>query len=100
MAIGALIQANRAGLRLRLAEDGKVMIQGTPEAVPVDLLARLRQYRDEIVALLRGDPCRHCGKHLAWPGAVGVVFGDNMAACLRCYEKVGGRIAELSIGPA
>jgi hypothetical protein len=37
----------------------------------------------------RGNPdvCRHCGRPMGWPLAVGAIFADGTAAHHACYER-------------
>ena len=85
-AVDAMAAAGRAGIALRLGEDGKIKVTGAPEAVQ-RLLALLRAHRDELSALLRGDACRHCGRWLDWSRPDAVTFADSTAAHLACYEQ-------------
>ena len=52
-----LTEAVRAGVSLRLV-GGTVKVSGTP---PQALLDRLRAHKEEIVAILAAETCRHCG---------------------------------------
>src|SRR4051794_34849778 len=71
-------------------EGGAVRWRGYSSA---ELLARLRSHKAEIIELLRGDVCRRCGGHLAWPRlGVGVVFGDGTAECMGCADREVGRL--------
>jgi hypothetical protein len=83
-AAALLAEVSAAGVSLRLIDGGKVRAAG---AVPPALLDRLRERKAELVALLRGDACRHCGAPMAWPAPVGLVFGDGTAAHHACHEK-------------
>jgi hypothetical protein len=76
-------EARTAGLELRLVA-GAVKVRGQPEP---DLLARLRGAKPEVTAILKGDACRTCGVPLAWPRALGVVFADGTAECMRCCDQ-------------
>ncbi|MFZ1425471.1 MAG: hypothetical protein WAS21_01730 [Geminicoccaceae bacterium] len=87
-AVDALTEAGRMGISLRLAEDGKIKVQGKPDDIPPSLLVRLRRHRDEIAALLAGNACCHCGGWLDWSMPCVVAFGDGTAAHLACYERV------------
>jgi hypothetical protein len=82
-AAALLREAALTGLGVRLAE-GKPKVSGnhpTPE-----LLARLRELKPAIVAILAGDACRTCGVALAWPRPVGIAFADGTAECMRCCD--------------
>lgn len=81
-AAALLAEARAAGLSIRLAA-GKAKLAGNPSP---DLLARLRNAKAELVEILAGDRCRHCSQRMAWPGPVGVVFGDGTAAHIDCFE--------------
>src|SRR5215213_11929950 len=84
MSAAALLAETRAaGLSIRLA-DGKLELAGNPSA---DLLARLREVRADLIEILGGDRCRHCGEQMAWPDPAGVVFGDGTAAHTNCFEE-------------
>jgi hypothetical protein len=48
---------------------------------------RLRSLKHEIVALLSGDTCLHCERRIDWTRPDGVVFADNTAAHLHCYQR-------------
>jgi hypothetical protein len=78
-----LLEAQGAGVRLRLAEDGKIKV---PASTPPELLDRLRAHKLELAALLRGDACRYCGEPMGWPRPAGVVFADGTAAHHPCDE--------------
>jgi prepilin-type processing-associated H-X9-DG protein len=45
-----------------------------------------RKHKAEVVALLRGERCRHCGERIDWRAFANVAFADGQAACLPCYE--------------
>jgi hypothetical protein len=81
-------EARTAGLELRLVA-GAVKVRGQPEP---DLLARLRGAKPEVTAILKGDACRTCGVPLAWPRALGVVFADGTAECMRCCDHEAERL--------
>lgn len=82
-AVALRAEAEAAGVRLRLAGDGKVKAAGVPPA----LLARLREHKAELAELLAGHLCRHCGEVMGWPGPVGRMFGDGTAAHHACRER-------------
>ena len=82
-AAAVLAEASRAGVSLRLV-DGKAKVAGD---VAPELLARLREHKAGIVAILAGDACRWCGVPLAWPQPVGFVLGDGSAECHACADR-------------
>jgi hypothetical protein len=82
-AAALLAEARAAGVTLRLA-GSTPKVAGGPSP---ELLAQLRAARVEVVELLRGDRCRHCGDRLAWPGPAGIVFADGTAECMRCEAR-------------
>lgn len=82
-AAAVLAEASRAGVSLRLV-DGKAKVG---EDVPPELLARLREHKAEIVAILAGNACRWCGVPLAWPQPVGIILGDGSAECHACADR-------------
>jgi hypothetical protein len=74
-AAGALLaEAEAAGLRLWV-DAGKVQAAALAEP-PAALLARLRARRAELLTLLSGETCRHCGKP-----AAAVAGPERAAAC-------------------
>jgi hypothetical protein len=83
-AIAALLgEAEAAGCSFAVAGARVTLLaEGRP---PDGLVARLREYRAEILELLRGGRCRHCGARLAWPAPVGVVHAGGKASCWGCY---------------
>jgi hypothetical protein len=85
-AAALLAEARAAGLSIRLA-DKKAKLAGNPSP---ELLARLREVRAELIEILGGDRCRRCSERIAWPGPVGVVFGDGTAAHIGCFEEAEG----------
>jgi hypothetical protein len=85
-AVGLLAEAAAAGVSLRVAPDGTVHLTATTPP-PAELLAGLREHRREIVALLRGDACRHCGGPIRWSEPGALMFDDGRAAHLACYER-------------
>jgi hypothetical protein len=80
-----LAEARGAGLTVWLA--GEEIRLRAPEAPPVELLARLCAAKAELLALLRGDTCRYCGRPILWPHPGAVAFGDGTGAHLLCYER-------------
>ena len=77
--------AQSHGVRLTLRGD---LIEWAAERTPIEgLLAVLRGHKAGIIAILRGDSCRSCGCHLAWPSPVGVTFVDGTSECLRCADE-------------
>jgi hypothetical protein len=86
-AIRLLAEVEAAGIRLRLEPTGTVHLSGLAPP-PAEVLDGLRAHRAEIVALLRGDACRHCGGPIDWTRPGGVVFDDGRSAHLGCYERV------------
>jgi hypothetical protein len=87
-AAALLREAAVAGISVRLA-DGKPKVSGNPSP---ELLARLRELKPAIVAILAGDACRTCGVALAWPRPVGVTFADGTAECHRCADDEAERL--------
>jgi hypothetical protein len=87
-AAALLAEARTAGVTLRLA-GSTPKVAGSPSP---ELLARLREARPEIIELLRGDRCRHCGERLAWPGPAGITFADGTSECMRCEAREVGRL--------
>ena len=83
-AAALLAEAAAAGVTLALARDG--MVRATGPASP-ELVARLRARKPELVQLLRGYRCRHCGEVMGWPGPVGLVLADGTAAHHRCDAR-------------
>ena len=84
MSAGAVLaEARTAGFVLAV-ERGGLRCRPTP---PPDLLDRLRTAKPELIAILRGDRCKACGRVLDWPRPVGVIHGDGSASCLPCYES-------------
>ena len=86
-AAAALRAVLAAGLTLRAEADGRILVRGAPEDCPPELLKHLRARRADVLRLLRGDWCRECGEPIDWPGPVGVIFADGLAAHLSCYER-------------
>ncbi|MFO1075949.1 MAG: hypothetical protein U1E17_25240, partial [Geminicoccaceae bacterium] len=70
-----LAEVAAEGCELRL-KTGRPNVTGRPSP---ELLVRLRAHRTELVPLLRGDVCRHCGKPMSWPEPCGVILGDGTA---------------------
>ena len=82
-AAAVLAEATRAGVTLRLV-GGKAKVAGEPSA---ELLARLREHKQEIVEILSADRCRWCGEWLAWPEPAGVTLDDGIAECMPCADR-------------
>jgi hypothetical protein len=74
-------EARRSGVRLRLADGRKIKVAGNPDP---DLLDRLRRHKPELIEIMTGDRCRHCGEPMAWPGPAGVVHADGTAEHHEC----------------
>jgi hypothetical protein len=81
-AAAVLREAAQAGVKVRLAE-GKPRVSGNPEP---ELLARLREHKVDVVAILSADRCRWCSEPLTWPEPVGVTFADGTAECMACAD--------------
>lgn len=64
-------------------EAGGLALEAASEPSP-ELLARLRAHKAELVALLRGDACRHCARPMGWPDPRGVIYGDGTAEHHEC----------------
>lgn len=58
-------RAARAGIRLRL--DGEYVVASGPSAPDPNLVDEIRSHRAEVVAILQGRACSHCGAE-ALPG--------------------------------
>jgi hypothetical protein len=82
-ATALLTEARAAGVRLRLASDGRLKASGAPS---LELLDRLRAHKLELAALLRGDICRWCGQPMDWPKPAGIVEGTGTALHHACDE--------------
>jgi hypothetical protein len=82
-ATALLAEARGAGVGLRLVE-GKPKVSGAPSP---ELLARLREAKSDIIELLSGCRCRHCGDRMAWPGPAGITFADGTAECTQCEAR-------------
>ena len=82
-AVALLAEAEAVGASLRAAGNGNVRAAGAPLA----LLARLREHKAELLALLTANACRHCGEAMGWPGPVGITFADGTAAHLGCHDR-------------
>jgi hypothetical protein len=80
-------QAEAAGVRVQLNPDGRIRMVAA-QAPPADLLAVLRARKAEIIELLRGERCRHCGERIDWTRPGAVIFADGRAAHLACYERI------------
>lgn len=74
-----------AGVSMRL-DGGELVLSASPGAVTPKFLVELRALKGELVALLRGYRCRHCGDRIDWIRPGGIAFADGMAAHLGCYE--------------
>jgi hypothetical protein len=70
---------------IELNPDGRIRMVAA-QAPPADLLAVLRARKAEIIELLRGERCRHCGERIDWTRPGAVIFADGRAAHLACYE--------------
>jgi hypothetical protein len=81
-AAALLAEARAAEVTLRLV-DGKPKVAGQPSP---ELLGRLRAAKAELVDLLSGTCCRHCGAAIDWRHPSCIAFQDGMGAHLRCYE--------------
>ena len=82
-----LAEAEAAGVSLRVEKDSVRLSAAI--APPPELLARLSAVKLELLEILRGDRCRHCGDWLFWRKPNAVVFGDGRAAHVVCYEQAG-----------
>lgn len=80
-AAALLAEADAGGFRPVLAAGGRLRV---PASAPPDLLARLREPKPELIAILSGGVCRRCGEPMGWPAPVGVVFGDGTALHHAC----------------
>jgi hypothetical protein len=100
-ALALLAEATAAGMRVRLADGGGLRASGR---APPDLLARLRAHKAELVGLLSGGVCRHCGEVMGWPAPVGRMFADGMAAHHACHERAEAghrcRLVDNAVPPA
>ena len=81
-AVALLAEAEASGASLRLAGNGNVKAAG----VPLPLLARLREHKAELLELLAGHLCKHCGEAMDWPAPVGRMFADGTGAHHACHE--------------
>lgn len=81
--VALLAEAEASGVRLRVAGDGGVKVAA---GAPPELLARLRERKAELVGLLTGHLCRHCGEPMGWPDPVGVMLDDGTALHHACRE--------------
>lgn len=81
----AKLLADARGAGVQLWRDGeRVRWRGAPSDSLID---RLRAHKAELIEILGGDRCRHCGERMAWPSPVGVVFGDGSAAHIAGFEE-------------
>lgn len=80
-----LAEALAAGCELVLT--GGAITVKAKTSPPADLMVRLRQRKAELLELLRGERCRHCGELIEyrWPGTL--VFADGIGAHLSCVER-------------
>jgi hypothetical protein len=85
-----LAAASAAGMELWL--DGDRVRWRAVEPDPA-FLDGLRTRKAEILELLAGRRCRHCGERLAWPEPVGVIHGDGRASCFDCYYQAAAKRA-------
>jgi hypothetical protein len=76
--------ATLLGLRMSV-HDGFIEWEAEREP-PVSLLCHIGDHKPELIQILRGDACRTCGAALAWPKALGLVFADGTAECMRCCD--------------
>ena len=95
-AVTLLREAARAGVDLSSHPDGTLQAKFHRGAAASDLLAQLRAHKAELVEILTGWRCRHCGQRLAWPAPVGVMHGDGRASCFSCYYEQAAERAVLS----
>jgi hypothetical protein len=92
-AVRLLAEAAAAGVTVQLEPDGRVRLAAEREP-PAHLLTELRAHKPELVALLRGERCRHCGERIDWRQPNAVTFANGWAAHLACYELVELPLAE------
>lgn len=85
-----LAAASAAGIELWLDGDRVRWRAAEPDSA---ILEALRAHKPEILAILAGNRCRHCGEALAWPEPVGVIHGDGRASCFRCYYEAAAQRA-------
>jgi hypothetical protein len=79
-----LAAARAAGVAL--AADGTALRLRAERTPAPELLDRLRTHKAEILELLRGDRCRHCGGRLDYANDWGTrAFGDGSGANGGCY---------------
>ena len=78
-------EAHAAGVHLTVTA-GRLRLRADREP-PADLLDRLRRHKGELLELLTGHRCRHCGGVLDWRGPGPVAFADGSAAHGGCYEQ-------------
>ena len=84
MSAAALLRdVKAAGWRLSV-HGADLCLETKGEPLP-GLLARLREGKAELVALLQGAACLHCGQPIEWRRA-GVAFADGSGAHVACYE--------------
>jgi hypothetical protein len=90
-AAATLARAEAAGVRLRLRPDGRVRVEADAPPPPA-LLAELRQYRDEVAALLaerEGRPAREATQTAA-PAPDPVEVGAQARELLRFASETAG----------
>ncbi len=75
-----------AGGTLR-ASHGDLVVRMPAGTLAPALVLSLRARKAELVGLLRGDLCRHCGEVMNWPSPVGVMFADGTGAHHACHER-------------
>jgi hypothetical protein len=80
-----LAEAKAAGVRLRV-EGGVVRMTARHEPSAA-LLAKLREHKPAILALLTCKRCQYCGDSIAWRQPGGLTFADGTGAHLICYEQ-------------
>jgi hypothetical protein len=85
-AVALLRTAKAAGLRF-VPDGARLRLKADHPPQP-DLLARLREHKPELLALLGREACRQCGGRLGWPLPGGVAFSDGTAACHDCYREL------------
>ena len=85
-ATALLAEALAAGIEFRL-DGANVRLSAAREPAPA-LLARLRERKAELAALLKGEACRRCGGTIVDRGPEAwVPFADGTAAHLACEDR-------------
>jgi hypothetical protein len=79
-----LAEAQAAGVAMTVAA-GRLRLSAAREP-PANLVDRLRAHKAELIELLTGARCRHCGGALDWRRPDSVAFVDGTGAHLACYE--------------